>query len=70
MTATNTDAARVRAEVGHPIIDADGHFVEVGPLLNDEIVSHLEEVGGAALRERFLASSLGRAGHVVGAREP
>jgi predicted TIM-barrel fold metal-dependent hydrolase len=57
MTATNTDAARVRAEVGHPIIDADGHFVEVGPLLNDEIVTYLEDAGGTGLRERFLANT-------------
>jgi len=57
MTATSITSAQVRAQVGHPIIDADGHFVEVGPLLHDEIVGHLEEVGGAALRERFLAST-------------
>jgi len=57
MTATSTDAARVRASVGHPIIDADGHFVEVGPLLQDELVAYIEEYGGAALRERFLAST-------------
>ena len=57
MTATGTHAAEVRAQVGHPIIDADGHFVEVGPLLNDEIVTYLEDVGGAALRERFLANT-------------
>jgi predicted TIM-barrel fold metal-dependent hydrolase len=56
MTVTNTDAARVRGAVGHPIIDADGHFVEVGPLLHDEVLTYLEEAGGAALRDRFLAS--------------
>jgi predicted TIM-barrel fold metal-dependent hydrolase len=54
MTATGTHAAEVRAQVGHPIIDADGHFVEVGPLLHDEIVTYLEDAGGAALRDRFL----------------
>ena len=57
MTATSTDAAQVRAQVDHPIIDADGHFVEVGPLLHDEIITYLEEAGGAALRDRFLASA-------------
>src|SRR5438874_9827747 len=57
MTATSTRAAHVRAEVGHPIIDADGHFVEVGPLLHDEIVAYVEEAGGAPLRERFLAGT-------------
>jgi predicted TIM-barrel fold metal-dependent hydrolase len=57
MTATSTRAAQIRAEVDHPIIDADGHFVEVGPLLHDEIVADLEEFGGSALRDRFLANS-------------
>ena len=37
MTTTPTQAARVRSLVDHPIIDADGHFVEVGPLLQDEV---------------------------------
>ncbi len=55
MTTTSlTSAATVRETVGHPIIDADGHFVEIGPLLDDELVASLEEFGGAALRDRFL----------------
>jgi predicted TIM-barrel fold metal-dependent hydrolase len=48
------DAATIRAGLDHPIIDADGHFVEIGPLLHEEIVSHLEDTGGARLRDRFL----------------
>jgi predicted TIM-barrel fold metal-dependent hydrolase len=57
MTTTPTDAARVRAMVDHPIIDADGHFVELGPLLHDEVISYVEDAGGAVLRERFLATA-------------
>jgi predicted TIM-barrel fold metal-dependent hydrolase len=57
MTTTPTDAARVRSRVDHPIIDADGHFVELGPLLQDEVISYVEDVGGGALRERFLATA-------------
>ena len=57
MTTTPTDAARVRAMVGHPIIDADGHFVELGPLFHDEVISYVEDAGGAALRDRFLATA-------------
>lgn len=56
MTATMTKAAQVRERVDHPIIDADGHFVEIGPILQDELLASLEEFGGAQLRERFLAS--------------
>jgi predicted TIM-barrel fold metal-dependent hydrolase len=54
---TPTQAARVRDQVEHPIIDADGHFVELGPLLQDEVVSYVEDAGGTALRERFLATA-------------
>ena len=53
MTSTLT-AAQIRKELGHPIVDADGHFMELGPVVNDEIVSYLEEAGGAALRDKFL----------------
>ncbi len=53
---SNLTAAQIRQEIGHPIVDADGHFMELGPLMNDEIVSYLEESGGAALREKFLTS--------------
>ena len=57
-TTRNMTAADVRSEVGHPIIDADGHFMEFMPLLNDEVLTSLEEVGGAALRDRFRAHAL------------
>ena len=43
-------SAQVRAQVTHPVIDADGHFVELAPLLHDEILANLEVIGGAALR--------------------
>ncbi len=56
MLKTMTKAAKARAQVDHPIIDADGHFVEIGPLLDDHLVAHLEEVGGKELRDTYLAS--------------
>jgi predicted TIM-barrel fold metal-dependent hydrolase len=55
-TSTGTPAAAVREQVGHPIIDADGHFVEIGPLLDDELLASLEELGGVALRDRYRRS--------------
>jgi predicted TIM-barrel fold metal-dependent hydrolase len=53
-----TEAHRVREQLDHPIIDADGHFVEIGPLLGDEVLTYVEEAGGAALRDRYLASGI------------
>ncbi len=50
-----TKAVKVRSSVGHPIIDADGHLVELGPVLDDELLAYLEEAGGRGLRDRYLA---------------
>src|SRR5271163_331487 len=49
--------AKVRSHVSHPIIDADGHLVELGPVLDDELLSYLEEAGGRGLRDRYLAGA-------------
>ena len=48
----------VRAGLDHPVIDADGHFVEMAPILHDEIVDTLVELGGAGLRDRYLSGSV------------
>ena len=41
MTITSTTAAqRVRAQVDHPIIDGDGHFVEIPGVFDDELASY------------------------------
>ncbi len=55
--ATTTRAAMVRRHLSHPVIDADGHLVELRPLLDEEILTYLEEAGGAQLRDRYLASA-------------
>ena len=58
MTNTHISARQVREEmIDHPIIDADGHFVEIGPILDDELATYLEEAGGKELRDRYLASA-------------
>ena len=48
------DGTRYQAVI---VRDPDGHFVEVGPLFQDEIISFVEDAGGGALRERFLATA-------------
>lgn len=53
---TGMTAAKVREQLKHPIIDGDGHFVEVGPILDDELAAHLEDVGGKGLRDKYIAS--------------
>ena len=39
-------SAEVRAGLDHPVIDADGHFVEMAPILHDVIMETLVELGG------------------------
>jgi len=53
-----TKSSQVRGRAGHPIIDADGHFVELGPVLEDEVIAYLEQAGGPRLRDRYLASAV------------
>jgi predicted TIM-barrel fold metal-dependent hydrolase len=52
-----TKAAKVRDRVSHPIIDADGHLVELAPVFDDELLAYLEEAGGRGLRDRYLAGA-------------
>ncbi len=45
-----TRAAEIRARLGHPVIDADGHAIEFGPVYLD----FLKQVAGAEVTQRFL----------------
>ncbi len=47
-------AADVRAALGHPVIDVDGHMLEVEPLLLD----YLKDVAGPRLVERYTRTLL------------
>jgi len=37
------------AQLDHPVIDADGHFVELAPVLDDARLASLEAEGGSEL---------------------
>jgi predicted TIM-barrel fold metal-dependent hydrolase len=50
MVATQeSEAAKIRRTVRHPIIDADGHMLEVTPVFND----YLTQVGGSQMLEKL-----------------
>ncbi|HJU29149.1 MAG TPA: hypothetical protein VJ718_08260, partial [Candidatus Binataceae bacterium] len=42
-------SAEIRAGVGHPIIDSDGHVVEFEPALLD----YIRDAGGSKILERY-----------------
>src|SRR5438132_1816884 len=46
---SSTRSAEIRARVGHPIIDSDGHVVEFEPALLD----YIRQAGGTAIVERY-----------------
>ena len=46
---SGSDAAALRAELGHPIIDTDGHVVEFRPVMEE----YLAELAGARAVDRF-----------------
>ncbi len=45
-------SADVRGRLNHPVIDTDGHSIEIGPLLDD----YVREVGGADFARRLAAT--------------
>ena len=46
-----TRSAQIRARLEHPVVDADGHAIEFGPVYLD----YLKQVAGPDITERFLA---------------
>ncbi len=52
-------AADIHRRLGHPVIDGDGHFMELMPLVDDDILAHLADVGGGSLADRYRRQTLG-----------
>ena len=48
-TDVSSSSAAIRARLNHPIIDSDGHQVEMVPVFLD----YLAEVGGSSVAQRF-----------------
>ena len=48
-----TQAAALRSRLGHPVVDADGHYIETGPVLKAFVRDYVREIGGGDLAERF-----------------
>ncbi len=46
-----TRSAEIRAKLGHPVVDADGHAIESGPVVLD----YLKDTAGPRVAERYVA---------------
>ncbi len=49
MTGKTTDVAKIRAQIKHPIVDGDGHWVESVPVLID----YVSQVAGPKMAEAY-----------------
>ena len=52
-TSGHTDARSLHARLRHPIIDADGHWLEYGPIMKEEF----RRIGGADAVEGYEAAT-------------
>jgi predicted TIM-barrel fold metal-dependent hydrolase len=50
--AKDTAAAALRARLGHPVVDADGHVIETGPVFQPFFEDYVRQIGGADLVKR------------------
>jgi predicted TIM-barrel fold metal-dependent hydrolase len=50
--ARDTDAARLRARLGHPVVDADGHIIETAPVFQPFFEDYVRKIGGGDLVAR------------------
>lgn len=49
---SRANSAQIRADLDHPIVDADGHLVEVMPLFEE----YLRDIGGHEIADRYAAA--------------
>ena len=49
----NTPAARLRGDLSHPVIDADGHIIETAPVFLPFFEDYVARIGGGDLAARF-----------------
>jgi predicted TIM-barrel fold metal-dependent hydrolase len=50
--AKESDASRLRARLGHPVVDADGHVIETAPVFLPFFEDYVRKIAGGDLVER------------------
>jgi hypothetical protein len=51
-------SAEIRAWLGHPVIDADGHWIEYGPALNEYVAQESGKDGAKRFWSGFINPAL------------
>jgi predicted TIM-barrel fold metal-dependent hydrolase len=52
----STRSARIRSDLGHPVVDADGHWIETAPVMKEFFLDYVKNLGGVDLAARFEAA--------------
>src|SRR5262247_1460845 len=50
-----SEAARLRARLGHPVVDADGHVIETAPVFLPFFADYVGRIAGGEMAARFAA---------------
>jgi predicted TIM-barrel fold metal-dependent hydrolase len=59
LTSSSLKASDVRAGLGHPVVDADGHYIETMPILKPYLVDSIRELAGADLAKKVEGGAAG-----------
>jgi predicted TIM-barrel fold metal-dependent hydrolase len=52
----STAGATIRAKLGHPVVDADGHLIETAPVFKPFFLDFVKDIGGGDMAARFEAA--------------
>lgn len=52
----DTRSAQIRSQLGHPVVDADGHWIETAPVMKGFFLDFVKDLGGGDLAARFEAA--------------
>ena len=55
-TTRESESSRLRARLGHPIVDADGHLLELIPVFQQHFIDFVREIGGGDAAAEFAAA--------------
>ena len=56
MSKAYREAAQLREDMGHPVVDADGHWIETAPVMKGFFLDFVSDLGGGDLAARFEAA--------------
>ena len=56
MTAHAYDPLTIKAQLGHPVIDSDGHYMEFMPVFREQFLEIARDLAGSGLYAELAAA--------------